>query len=188
MHGAFILDYLQPIKPLLFPNYINFFSFILGGQFLLPQRANFGKSAILQFQKQDETEGFQCLGHSNWTICIPLIPFCSRNFPTFSSSYWEANSYYPRGLIMGKRDSSNFKIEWDRGDWVPGASKLDHLQPFKPIFFWKFCNFFTFILGSPILLPQRANNGKVKFIQLQNWMRQRGLGTWGIQTGPFVAL
>ena len=31
-------------------------------------------------QKVDETQGFQCLGHSNWTICIPLNPFCSGNF------------------------------------------------------------------------------------------------------------
>ena len=29
---------------------------------------------------------------------------------------------------------------------------------------------------------------KRDFIQLQNWMRQRGLSTWGIQTGPFAAL
>ena len=37
-------------------------------------------------------------------------------------------------------------------------------------------NFFTFILGGQFLLPQRANMEKREFIQLQNWMRQRGLG------------
>ena len=63
----------------------NFFTFILGSPFLLPMRLG----------------GFQCLGHSNWTICSPLSPFCSEIFPTFSLSYWGANSYYPRGLIMG---------------------------------------------------------------------------------------
>ena len=52
----------------------------------------------------DETEGFQRLGHSNWTICSPLSPFCSENFPTFPLLYWEANSYYPKEgrLKMGK--------------------------------------------------------------------------------------
>ena len=60
--------------------------------------------------KVNESEGFQCLEHSNWTICIPLNPFCYENFPTFSLSYWEAKSYYPRGPIMEKGNSSNFKI------------------------------------------------------------------------------
>ena len=59
--------------------------------------------------KEDETEAFGCLGHSSWTICILLSHFCSGNFPTFSLSYWEANSYYPRGPIMGKGNSSNPK-------------------------------------------------------------------------------
>ena len=39
------------------------------------------------------------------------------------------------GLIMRKGNSSNFKLRWDRGVSVPGAFKLDHLQPFKPILF-----------------------------------------------------
>ena len=39
----------------------------------------------------DETEGFQCLGLSNWTICSPLSQFCSEIFSTFSLSYWGAN-------------------------------------------------------------------------------------------------
>ena len=88
--------------------------------------------------KLDMTEGFQCLGHSNWTIFIPLNLFCSGNFPSFSLSYWEANSYYPTGPIMGKGDSSNLKSEWDRGFSALGAFKLDHLHPFKPLLFWKF--------------------------------------------------
>ena len=40
---------------------------------------------------------------------------------------------------------------------MPGAFKLDHLQPFKPILSWKIFNFFHIILGSQFLLPQRAN-------------------------------
>ena len=34
--AAFKLDHFQPIKLLLFPNFHIFFTFILGGQFLLP--------------------------------------------------------------------------------------------------------------------------------------------------------
>ena len=135
----------------------------------------------------DETEGFQCLGHSNWTICIPLNPICSETFSSFSLSYWEVNSSYPRGPIMGKGNSSNFKTEWDRGISVPGAFKLDHLHPFKPLLFRKFSIFFTFILGGPFLLPQRTNNGKREFSQPQKWMRQKVFSAWGIQTEPFTS-
>ena len=35
---------------------------------------------------ENETEGFQCQGHSNCTICTFLGPFCSEIFPTFSLS------------------------------------------------------------------------------------------------------
>ena len=64
---------------------------------------------------------------------------------------------------------------------------VDHLQPIRPIFSPKFPQFFTFILGGQFLLPQRANNEKREFTQLQKWTRQRGLCAWGIQTGPFPA-
>ena len=37
MPGAFKLDHLQQIKTMLFLKISNFFTFILGGQFLLPQ-------------------------------------------------------------------------------------------------------------------------------------------------------
>ena len=36
--GAFKLDHLHPVEPILFSKFYNFFTFILGGQFLLPQR------------------------------------------------------------------------------------------------------------------------------------------------------
>ena len=62
-----------------------------------------------------------------------------------------------------------------------GAFKLDHLQSIEPILCQKIFNFFTFILGGQFLLPQRANNEKRGFIQLQNGMRQRGFSAWAIQ-------
>ena len=70
---------------------------------------------------------------------------------------------------------------------VLSATKLEHLQPIEPFLFQNFFNFFSFILGGQFLLPQRANNGKGGFIQLQNWMRQGVFSAWGIQTGPFAA-
>ena len=51
-------------------------------------------------------DGFMRTG----TFCIHLRPFCLTKFSTFSPSYWEPNSYYPRGLICRKGNSSNFKI------------------------------------------------------------------------------
>ena len=89
MPGAFKLDHLQPFKPILFWKIFNFFTFILGSPFLLPQRANNGKREILATSNMDEAEGFQCLGHSNWITCSLLSHFCSVNFSTFSLSYWE---------------------------------------------------------------------------------------------------
>ena len=71
----------------------------------------------------DKTDGFGCLGHSNWTICSLLSQFCSHNFPTFSLSCWEANSYYPRGLILRKGNSHNSWNEWERGISVAGEFK-----------------------------------------------------------------
>ena len=135
----------------------------------------------------DDSEGFQCLGHSNWTTCSLLSHSYSPNFPTFAPSYWEANFYYPRGPIMGKGNSPNSRNGCHRGFSVPGAFKLDHLQPLKPILFLKFSNFSLLLLGVQFLLPQRANNGKGEFSQLQKWMSQRAFSAWGIPTGPFAS-
>ena len=56
---------------------------------------------------------------------------------------------------------------------MPGAFKLDHLQPFEPILSQKIFNFLTFILEGQFLLPQRANNRRGEIIRLQNRMRRR---------------
>ena len=135
----------------------------------------------------EETKGSECLRHSNWLICSLLSHFCSRNFPTFALSYWGANSYYPRGLIIRKGDSANFRNGWNKGIWVPWAFKLVHLQPLEPLLFQEFSNFCTFILGGQFLLPQRANNQERGFCQLQKWMKQRDLGALGIQIGSLAA-
>ena len=115
----------------------------------------------------------------------PFKPLLFWKIFTFFTFILGSQFLLPREPIMGKGNSSYPKSGWDRGFSVPGASKLDHLHPFKPFLFWKFSNFFTFILGGQFLLPQRVNNGKREFIQLQNWIRQRVSSAWSIQTGPF---
>ena len=105
-----------------------------------------------------QAEDFECLRHSNWTICTLLSQFYFPNFTTFSLSCWEANSYYPR-----ERKAENGKMEFsqpeqDKGVSVPMAFKLDHLQLVKPILFSKFSNFFTFILERPILITYPREN------------------------------
>ena len=110
----------------------NLFSFIPGGQFLLPQRANNGKGEFFQPKKVDETAGFQYLGHSNWTSCIPLNHFCSGYFPICFLSYWEANSYYPRGPIIGKWNSSN--LDETAGFKCLGHSNWASCIPLNPLY------------------------------------------------------
>ena len=65
----------------------------IGEPILITPEGQLSEKGILLTPKWDETEGFQWHGHSNWIICSPLTPFCSRIFPTFSPSYWGANSY-----------------------------------------------------------------------------------------------
>ena len=128
----------SPLSPFCSRRFSTFFTFILGGQFLLPQRTNKWEREINPTSKLNETRVFQCLGHSNWTICNSLNPFCSDIFATFQASYWGAISYCPRGPIMGKGNSPNPRIGWDQWTLMPGAFKLDHLQHFAPFTFWKF--------------------------------------------------
>ena len=62
----------------------------------LIQAIMMAKGGAPKFSNLSEKEKFQCLGHSNWTICSLLSQFCSLNFPIFSSFILRANSYYPR--------------------------------------------------------------------------------------------
>ena len=59
-------------------------------QFLLPQR---GRQKIRKGNspKLDDTQGFQCLGHSKWTICILLSWFC----PHIVSPFYVASTNKP---------------------------------------------------------------------------------------------
>ena len=56
-----------------------------------------------------ETQGFECLGHSNWTICSLLSQSRFLIFPTSTSLYRKAQFLFPHredraGAENGKRD------------------------------------------------------------------------------------
>ena len=117
----------------------------------------------------------------------PFAPLFFWKFSIFFTFILGSPFLLPRGPIMRKGNSLNPRNGPDRALSVPGAFKLDQLQPFAPLFFWKFSILFTFILGSPLLLPQMANNEKREFSQPQIWMRQRDFSALGLQTGPIAA-
>ena len=62
MLGEFKLDHLHHFKTFLFWKLSIFLSFILGGQFLLPQRANNGKREFFQSQKWMRQRVFSAWG------------------------------------------------------------------------------------------------------------------------------
>ena len=114
-----------------------------------------------------ETQGFWCLGHSNWTICSILSQFCSLNFSTFQLSCWEANSYYPKEWKAENGKMELSQPESGRGISVSKALELDHLRHFKPILFPKFSNFSTFMMGANSYYPRerQAQYEKIEFSQ-----------------------
>ena len=75
----------------------------------------------------DDTEGFECLGHSNWVICSRLSPFCSEMFQTFSPSYWGGQFLLPQRANMEKREFPQLQ-NWMR-QWVLSAWGI-HPGPF----------------------------------------------------------
>ena len=52
------------------------FHFHAGEPILITLEGQLSEKGILPTQKLDETEGFQCLGYSNWTIYSHLSPLC----------------------------------------------------------------------------------------------------------------
>ena len=68
---------------------------------------------------------------------------------------------------------------------MPRAFKLEHFQPFEPILFLNFSNFFSFILGGQFLLPHKGEGWKWENGVLPTGVRQRDFSA--IQTGPFAA-
>ena len=164
----------------MFQQFSNFFAFILGGQFLLPQvqfvkvccalagaffdeldsREGKAENGKMDFSQPECGTGFLVPGAFKLDHLHPAKPILFVNFPIFAPSYWRANSYYPR---EGKTENGKIEFsqpESESGISVPGAFKLDHLQPVEPILFCKFSNFCTFILEGQFLLPQRGEDSK----------------------------
>ena len=135
----------------------------------------------------DDTQGFQYLGHSNWTICSLLNWFCSKILPPFWSLFWGGQF-----LITPERGAGNEKRNSPKNWWLTEvtvlmAFKLDHLQPVELIMFQNFTILLIFILGRPIPYYPRERGWKFEKGFTQKWRTHRGFSTWGIQTGPFAA-
>ena len=56
---------------------------------------------------------------------------------------------------------------------MPGAFKLDHLQPVKPILFPKFSNFFTFILKANSYYPRKKGKWNSPYMNERQGMASR---------------
>ena len=83
----------------------------------------------------DETEGFQCLGHSNWTICSPLSPFCPKKFPPF----YPASHNKP---FLITPETNYFDSPLPKSDLVPAWEESDDAAQKK--------SFIPFIIHSPV--------------------------------------
>ena len=59
-----------------------------GEPILITPEGQLSEEGILPTSKLDDVEGFQCQGHSNWTICSLISHFCPDIFATFLLSYW----------------------------------------------------------------------------------------------------
>ena len=92
----------------------------------------------------------------------PVEPILSGKFSNFGNIVqWWSRAAAPKTGLYRKGETENGKIELsqpecERGISVPGAFKLDHLQPVEPILFCKFSNFLHFYTGCQFLLPQRG--------------------------------
>ena len=67
----------------------------------------------------------------------------------------------PISFIPQENEKMEFsQPEWDRGVSLPGTFKPDHWQPFKPILFWNFPNFWLSYWGAHFLyFPGKLENG-----------------------------
>ena len=113
---ALKLVHLQPVKPILFQNFRNFSTFILGA-YSLYLRGPIMRKGISPNSKIGVTEGFECLCCSNWTICSLASWFCLNILSPFWLHGGPSNSFYPRR-----------SEKWKWGKRIP--SQLDETQEF----------------------------------------------------------
>ena len=72
MPGAFKLDHLQPVEPILSGNFFNFLIFILGSPILITPEGGRLKGRKGNLLEMDEIQEFHDIGRQNWTICSLL--------------------------------------------------------------------------------------------------------------------
>ena len=104
----------------------------------------------------------------------PFAALCTfhflKIFHIFHIHTGEANSYYPRGPILGKWNSPNSKTGWDTGLWVLGASILDHFEPLELKYFFKIFHLHT---GRPILITPEGQYWESRVLQAPKNLRQQ---------------
>ena len=181
MPGAFKLDQLQPVESLLLTKFSNFFTFIMGVQFLLPQRAKNKKRELTQLQKWTwHTPGIQ-----TGPIAACWAPFAHQIFQIFH--FHHGSLITPEGRLWEKNIHPTPEMDLTKMFQYLGHFNWTNFSLLSPFCSPNFPTFFTFIMGVQFLLPQRANYEKREFTQLQKGTRHRGFSAWGIQTGLIAA-
>ena len=87
----------------------------------------------------DEAEGYQYLGHSNWTMCSSLSQFCSENFqfvtpytgrPIFITPEWE------KGRLPTPRVDETMRQRGSSAWGIQTGSFAGTICPLKNSSFW----------------------------------------------------
>ena len=151
--GAFKLDHLHHVEPILVSKFYNFFTFILEANSYYP-RGLIMRKGNSPNSRNGLDRGVSVPGAFKLDHLHPVKPILFPKFYNFFTFILKANSYYPSGLIMRKGNSPNSRNGWYTEVWVPGAFKLDHLKPVEQILFPKISNFYTFILGAISYYPR----------------------------------
>ena len=187
------MDYLQHAKLISFQKISTFWPFILGGPIpYYPRERRKGSSRGRKWEKGnhpkvDETQGFQYLGHSKWTICSLLNWFCSKHLQLFALHTGRSNCLLPQkeaerkqqGQKMGKRELP--ESWWDTGFSVLGAFKMEPLASVNLILFQKISNSIHTGISNSVL-PQREEERK----QQGQKMGERESSKSGWDTGVSV--
>ena len=125
---ALKLDHLQPVRLIFFQKLSTLLSIMLGVPISHYPRGWKWEKRI--HSKMDEKQEFQYLRHSNWTISNLWCWFCPKNVPPSWALCWELPFLF---TPEGEKEKKGFTQKLMRHRGLPGAFKLDHLQPFKLI-------------------------------------------------------
>ena len=113
MPGAFKLEHLKHVKPILFLKFSNFFTFILGANSYYPREWK-TENGKMEFSQPKCVRGISVPGTFKLDHLQPVEPILFPNVCTYLTFILGAVtgpvSYYPRGVIMRKGNSPNFRI------------------------------------------------------------------------------